>query len=214
MPSLIAPTERLAASFAEAVDEFIDEGRGSADDRGLTGRMIRDYVLPAGRAEWLAAYLADERRWQTRPPAGFVPMTMLWWVEGETYLGRLSIRHRLNDDLRDVGGHIGYDVRPTARRKGHATAMLAAALPRAARIGIDKALITCDFDNVGSRKVIERNGGVFEDRRGAKLRYWVPTMPAAEGDARTSRLRPSPVRRSPRGAVPQPLSSGLTSPVL
>ncbi|WP_035700756.1 GNAT family N-acetyltransferase, partial [Glycomyces tenuis] len=107
MPGLIAPTERLAASFAEAVDEFIAEGRGTPDDRTLLGQMIREYVLPAGRTDWVPAYLADERRWETRPPANFVPMTMLWWADGDTYLGRISIRHRLNDHLRDVGGHIG-----------------------------------------------------------------------------------------------------------
>lgn len=180
MPGLIAPTERLADSFTAAVDEFIAEGRGGPGDRSLLGGMIRDYVLPAEGGPWLAAYLADERRWETVPPADFVPMTMLWWAEGDTYLGRISLRHRLDDHLREIGGHIGYDIRPSARRKGHATAMLAAALPRMAALGVDKALITCDFDNIGSRKAIERNGGVLEDRRGAKLRFWVPTAPGAD----------------------------------
>lgn len=180
MPALIAPAERLTDSFAAAVDEFIAEGRGGPGDHSLLGQTIRDHVLPAEGTEWVAAHLAEERRWETAPPANFVPMTMLWWVEGETCLGRISIRHRLNDWLREVGGHIGYDIRPSARRRGHATAMLAAALPRAAALGIEKALITCDFDNIGSRKVIERNGGVLEDRRGAKLRFWAPTAPAGD----------------------------------
>ena len=55
--------------------------------------------------------------------------------------------------------------------------MLRAALPVAAGLGISSALITCDHDNIGSRKVIEACGGVFEDRRADKLRYWVPTSP-------------------------------------
>jgi predicted acetyltransferase len=74
-----------------------------------------------------------------------------------------------------MGGHIGYDVRPSARRRGHATAMLRAALPVARGLGIESALVTCDEDNVASRKVIEANGGVFEDQRGDKLRFWIPT---------------------------------------
>ena len=66
-------------------------------------------------------------------------------------------------------------MRPTARRRGHATRALAQMLPRCARLGIDPALVTCDVDNEASRRTIERNGGVYEDTREGKLRYWVPT---------------------------------------
>jgi predicted acetyltransferase len=89
--------------------------------------------------------------------------------------GRVSIRHRLTDHLREIGGHIGYDIRPSARQRGHATAMFAAALPVARSLGITRALLTCDEDNIASRKVIEANGGVLEDKSSGKLRYWVPT---------------------------------------
>jgi predicted acetyltransferase len=99
----------------------------------------------------------------------------MWWVHDEEYLGRIAVRHRLTPQLREVGGHIGYDVRRSARRRGHATAMLRAALPIARRLGIESALVTCDVDNYASRKVIERNGGVLGDQRGDKLRFWVPT---------------------------------------
>lgn len=110
-----------------------------------------------------------------RPP-GFVPSTTLWWIDDEKYLGRLAIRHRLTPNLLELGGHIGYDVRPTARRRGHATAMLRGALPVARGLGIESALVTCDVTNVGSRRVIEANGGVLEDQRGVKLRFWVPAV--------------------------------------
>lgn len=65
----------------------------------------------------------------------------------------------------------------TARRDTfpHATAMLAAALPVARGLGIERALLTCDKDNIGSRKVIEANGGVLDGEPGGILRYWVPT---------------------------------------
>ncbi len=106
---------------------------------------------------------------------GWVPCTTLWWAEGDEYLGRIAIRHRLTPALTEVGGHIGYDVRRSARRQGHATAMLRAALPVARRLGIDGALITCDVDNLASRKVIEHNGGVLVDELNGKLRYWVRT---------------------------------------
>ncbi len=181
MPELIRPTVRLGESFAEAIDEFIAEGRGGPDDNSLTGDIIRNFANRREGSTWVADFLEFEGRWETDPPEYFVPMSVYWWVEGDRYLGRISIRHRLNQQLSDIGGHIGYDMRPSARRRGHATAMLAAALPRAAELGIDRALITCDRDNVASRKVIERNGGVYEDRRGKKLRFWVPTRPRGGG---------------------------------
>jgi predicted acetyltransferase len=175
VPELILPTDRLGASFAEAVREFIAEGRGGPDDHSLLGDLIQQLGPPDEPEPWIAGVLAIERRLTDDPPASFVPSTTYWWTDDSVYLGRINLRHRLNEHLLEIGGHIGYDIRPSARRRGHATAMLAAVLPRAAALGIEKALVTCDGDNIASRKVIEANGGVLEDRRGEKLRYWVPT---------------------------------------
>jgi predicted acetyltransferase len=104
-----------------------------------------------------------------------VPQTVLWWVAGDEYLGRLSIRHRLTAHLLHEGGNIGFEVRPGARRRGHATAMLAAALPLAAALGVDPARLDCDVDNPASRRVIEKNGGVLDEERDDVLFFWVPT---------------------------------------
>tara|TARA_B110000037_G_scaffold205152_1_gene249789 strand:+ start:190 stop:729 length:540 start_codon:yes stop_codon:yes gene_type:complete len=82
-------------------------------------------------------------------------------VEGKV-VGRLSIRHELNDFLRNYGGHIGYGVVPSERRKGYASEMLRQSLPFCTELGIERALISCDVDGVASRKVIEKNGGVFD----------------------------------------------------
>lgn len=113
--------------------------------------------------------------------AGWVHSTMLWLVDfgpdEPRYLGRLSLRHELNGFLRTEGGHIGYVVRPSAQRRGFGTRMLAMALPAAAALGIDRALVTCDDDNVGSAKVIIANGGVEDAPYGSKRRFWVPTRP-------------------------------------
>ena len=178
MPALVAPDPRFRASFAAAMEEFLAEGRGGPDDRSIIGRHLRDHV-----AEWaddgafrafVAAIRAD-RLEETPRPEGFVPATELWWVEGDEFLGRTSVRHRLTPLLLEIGGHIGYDVRPSARRRGHATAMLREALTVAHGLGIEPALVTCDVDNIGSRTVIELNGGVLEDERSGKLRFWVST---------------------------------------
>jgi predicted acetyltransferase len=178
VPALVLPTTAVHASFVAAMREFQDEGRGEPADHTGIGIEIRTFgdrwKDPDGFSRYVQ-WLLDMRLEESAKPAGWVPATTYWWVEGTGYLGRLNIRHRLTPSLLEVGGHIGYDVRRSARRRGHATAMLAQGLPRAAGLGIDPALITCDVDNVGSRKVIEANGGVLEDERSGKLRFWVPT---------------------------------------
>jgi predicted acetyltransferase len=178
MPELIPPVARVRLSYLEAVQEFLSEGRGAPSDRTMLGRELQKYgatwAAPAGFAAYVEAIKADALP-ETPRPAGIVPSTTLWYVDGDEYLGRLSIRHELTEFLLEQGGHIGYDVRPSARRRGHATAMLKAALPVTHALGIDPVLVTCDVDNVASRKVIEAGGGVLEDERVGKLRFWVPT---------------------------------------
>lgn len=172
MPRLRLPTIDVRSSFVEAMAEFRAEGRGGVDDDTMIGQEIRDagWQTADEFADFVAALRAES---VTPQRAGWVCCTTWWWCEGSTYLGRIALRHELTKHLREVGGHIGYDVRPTARRQGHATAMLAAVLPHARRMGIDAALVTCDVDNVASRRVIEANGGVLEDELGGKLRYWI-----------------------------------------
>ncbi|MGW2233417.1 GNAT family N-acetyltransferase [Streptomyces sp. NPDC001759] len=108
---------------------------------------------------------------------GRVHATHWWIVEDDTYLGAIDLRHYLNDFLLDVGGHIGYSIRPSARRRGLATWALGAVLPEARALGLSRVLVTCDDDNVGSARSIERNGGILEDVRttdvGIKRRYWI-----------------------------------------
>jgi predicted acetyltransferase len=178
MPSLVPPDVRFRRSFAEALAEFRAEGRGGPQDNSNIGRYLRDHtgalVDDATFAQFVGGIRAEQHEHTPRPD-GFVPTTELWWVEGDEFLGRVGIRHRLTPMLLEMGGHIGYDVRRSARRRGHATEMLRQALAIAHSLGIDPALITCDVDNVGSRAVIERNGGVLEDQRGVKLRFWAPT---------------------------------------
>lgn len=123
----------------------------------------------------LVAVIRSEADESLELPPGLVHQTVLWFVDGDEWLGRLSVRHDLTPALLELGGHIGYVVRPSARRQGHATAMLAQALPWAAKLGIDPALLTCDAGHEASRKVIEAAGGELEDERHGKLRFWVPT---------------------------------------
>lgn len=177
-PSLSAPTVGVHSSFLAGMAQFRAEGRGQPDDDSMLGRQIRRYGGQWNTREGFADYvtaLRVEALPDTPRPEGIVPSTDLWWISGDTFLGRVSIRHALTDRLRDSGGHIGYDVVPSARCQGHATAMLAAALDVAGGLGISRALLTCMPANVASRRVIERNGGVLDSASELVLRYWIPT---------------------------------------
>jgi predicted acetyltransferase len=169
---LVNPTVRLRTSFLAAIAEF-------RADRDFPAPWLVTDVDPqaltdeAGFAAYVARVLS-EREPSAARPEWFVPMTTLWWVHDDEVLGRLAIRHRLTPALESAGGHIGYDVPPSARRQGHATA-LHAALPIAHALGINPALLTCEKTNTASQRVIEANGGQWLDERVSKFRYPVPT---------------------------------------
>lgn len=98
--------------------------------------------------------------------------------ERDRLLGAVNIRHYLNDSLLKEGGHIGDGIRPSERRKGYATEMIRLALIECKKLGIDKVLMTCDKDNIGSAKSIIKNGGVLENEfvnsEGViEQRYWI-----------------------------------------
>ena len=98
-------------------------------------------------------------------------------IDRDIYVGAVNIRHRLNDSLLFTGGHIGDGIRPSERRKGYGTAMLALALDECRKLGIKRVLMTCDKDNVGSAKAIQKNGGVKENEviedGVIEERYWI-----------------------------------------
>jgi predicted acetyltransferase len=111
-------------------------------------------------------------------PDGFVPESVYWLVDGTVFIGRISIRHRLTPQLLQSGGHIGYDIRPTQRRKGYGSVILRLGLERAAALGLERVLLTCDETNDASRKIIEKNGGVLEKSVAVeggpnKLHFWI-----------------------------------------
>ena len=108
-----------------------------------------------------------------------VPDSFLAAVVGEELVGRVSVRHRLNEWLALYGGHIGYGVVPWQRRKGYATEILRQALVIARAVGVDKVLLVCDAGNLASARTIEACGGRFEsvvpgpDGAEPQRRYWI-----------------------------------------
>jgi predicted acetyltransferase len=184
MVRLIRPHPRLRESYLEASDEFGTAHRdGDGDlveeaDEGFAGvTFTREGLATTAGFEVFVARRLEMADDGAPRPAGRVPCSFFWMVDDAdpgTYLGSLAVRHRLTPWLTDFGGHIGYSVRPSARRRGVATAALRLGLQEAGRLGIDPVLLTCEVDNDISARVIQRNGGVLEDVRGTTRRYWVP----------------------------------------
>lgn len=161
--------------FRKAVDEF--KGADSEWQFAFCyepGQPFADYVRR------LESWTRGEEL-----PGDFVPNTFLVGVVGDAIVGRVSLRHRLNASLERYGGHVGYGVVPSQRRRAYATEMLRQTLPIAASLGLSRLLITCDDDNAASIRVIERNGGVLEGpttcagSESPGRRYWIDISAAS-----------------------------------
>ncbi len=169
---LVIPDETLCEEIRAYRQEMLDAG-SSMDGTGTLRRQENP-------ADWLAmnARFADP----ATVPEGWVQATQLVCLRDNRILGMIQVRHRFNDNLRQFGGHIGYSVRPSERRKGVAAWMLNAVKPFCREIGLDRILVTCLTDNEGSRRTILKNGGVYEStvhepQENVDLqRYWIDLL--------------------------------------
>jgi predicted acetyltransferase len=113
-------------------------------------------------------------------PPGIVPMSTFWLIDSsQMILGRSVVRHFLTPALEHHGGHIGYVIRSSRRRQGYGALILSLTLEKARALGLARVRITCDTDNIGSVKVIEKNNGVLSattiSEQTGKLisQYWI-----------------------------------------
>ncbi len=170
MLRLEQPDARYRETYLGALSEFRAEG----NLRALHAELFH----AAPDFEAFVARLREKTDRATLTKS-LVPESVLWLVQDETLIGRVSVRHELNASLRELGGHIGYEIRPSKRHQGFGTRALRIALAFAQSLGIERALLTCDADNLGSRKIIEKNGGVLQDEfqpAGSSKyhrRYWI-----------------------------------------
>ena len=172
MLRFVHPSTKYKKSFLAAVQEFIKEDN----------LFVLSINIPVNEVEKNFPAYVKRIKNLTKGIGlvkGYVPETVYWLVENSKFIGRASIRHRLTRHLRLIGGHIGYEVRPSERKKGYGKKILELALQQAKKLGIKKALVTCDETNIASRKIIEYWGGILKDARSQgkgkpkKLRFWI-----------------------------------------
>jgi len=125
--------------------------------------------------DWIAKINADVKREYIEE---IVPATTYFGIQDGKIVGTIQVRHSLNQHLFNTYGHIGYGVRPSERRKGYASRMLAMALDKCRELGIEKVLVSCDKDNIASAKTILKNGGnpgieFAEDDGNIVQQYWI-----------------------------------------
>ncbi len=174
---LVVPSITYQESFLSAVDEYQKEQKSSMHMRNEHYNLLNKGELVHNFQAYVD--LVKSRSTGRNLPPGYVPESTFWYVDNNTYIGRVSIRHTLTKPLLETGGHIGYDIRPSQRGKGYGNKLLSLALEKAKDLGITKVLITCNVNNIPSKKVIEANKGIFENRvktqegESDKLRYWI-----------------------------------------
>jgi len=168
-PKLIGPDETLRDQTIEFLREFREAGETYGSD--VWDEVHRDYI----------GFVRKLRRWEQGIdlPEGYVSESKFVLVRGSRILGACSLRHHLTAALRDFGGHVAYGVRPSERGKGYASLMLQFMLEEAQRRGIERVLVTCASENLASRRVIEKNGGLLESESFSEQagrmtrRYWI-----------------------------------------
>jgi predicted acetyltransferase len=161
---LIEPCAELRADFLAMAREFQQEGDPRFNEVLNASRESFEQFVRRLQAMADASKLSSDQ----------VPTTSFWLIrDGQRVLGTARVRHRPSRY-----GHIGYDIRPSERRKGYGTTILRLVLPKARRIGLKKVQLLCRADNIGSRRIIEKNGGVLEsiepaDDGGQICRFWI-----------------------------------------
>lgn len=164
-PRLCRVTRENSSDLAEYAREFADAG----ESRLVLPGNDREAFF--ARVEWFEA--------AEGLPENRVRMSWFWLLQGDRIVASSRLRHELIPVLLLDGGNIGYEVRPSERRRGVGRELLRLMLGEARRIGLRRVLLTTETTNLGSIGVILANGGVFDDtsvspNTGRTMnRYWI-----------------------------------------
>lgn len=162
--------------FIIPTEEYKTEYLDMMKDWEATGEDLVPFPLDYDYSDF-PAFVEKCNSFKITQDPGFVHHSTFWLMDQGKLVGVSNIRHYLTNKLLKEGGHIGFGVRPSYRKMGYATKILELSLIEAKKLGIDKALVSCAKDNIGSSKTIIKNGGVlwkehfYNDRD--TLLYWI-----------------------------------------
>lgn len=166
---LVRPTLDLENEYLDFYKEWKESGENMVP-----------WVISKDPSDFQAMiYFLQENEKGENLPEGWVPDSTFWLVNDKNkILGAVNIRHALTEKLLHSGGHIGYGIRPSERRKGNATQILSLALEKTRSMGIDRVLVVCDATNIASERTILKNGGVednsyTEEDGNVVKRFWI-----------------------------------------
>lgn len=173
---LVVPSAQYLMSYLEACREM--------KASGVTFSTLSDPDTFDCWKDTLFERMEDYRLGRNIKP-GHVPASVFWLVQDDEMIGVGNIRHSLTPALERLGGHIGYAIRPSKWNQGYGTLQLKLLLREANKLGISRALLTCDERNIASARVMEKNGGVYQDTIDNVMdgqpirlrRYWIDTAP-------------------------------------
>ena len=156
---LVKPAVEYGEAYGEMVREFLQTEEAWFNNFPLALEDFSAFVRE----------LEEEAQGINLPP-GVAPQQTYWLLredeEGATLLGEIRLRPALSEPFEQQNGHIGYNIRPSQRGRGHATLQLALVLQEARRYGLARVMLTIEGDNPASVRVIEKNGGWLDVRRG------------------------------------------------
>jgi len=163
---LVRPSIKYEESWLKAMEEFKPE----RDEENSWKCLTKTFNIKK--------HLKRLKKYEKGKENSKVPSSTYWLIDNSEFIGHVNIRHHLNNRLKKIGGHIGYEIRPSKRKLGYGTKILKLALEKTKKLGIEKTLVMCNPENTGSRKIIEKNGGIFDKEiefEGEKLQhYWIP----------------------------------------
>ena len=165
---LTEPDSKYQSSFLTGLREFHQEGR----------MLQYNWQVMSSNFESFLYHLKAQQD-PTKLPPHSILQSHFWLVNDSEFIGILSLCSGPEDFFLRISGHIGYQIRPSQRRRGYGKQLLRLGLQKAKELGLTRVLLTCDEDNIASKKVIESNGGQFEnaiqieDSPVKKLRFWI-----------------------------------------